>query len=88
MERLFYAGMDFVMKLQEVRKKAKLSQSQLSKISGIDLSTLKKYERGARNIDNAKLKILLALAVALDCRLEDIVDDEDTVEMLRRVRVF
>ncbi len=76
------------MKLQEERKRAKLSQSQLSKMSGVDLSTLKKYERGARSIDNAKLKILLALAIALDCRLEDIVDDEETVEMLRRLRVF
>ena len=76
------------MKLQEQRKKANISQSQLSKMSGVDLSTLKKYERGARCIDNAKLKILLALAVALDCRLEDIVDDEKTVELLRRVNVF
>ena len=76
------------MKLQEERKKEKLSQSQLAKMAGIDLSTLKKYERGARDIDNANLKILLALAIALDCRLEDIVEDEKTVEMLRRVRIF
>ena len=76
------------MKLQEERKKAKLSQSQLAKMAGIDLSTLKKYERGARGIDNANLKILLTLAITLDCRLEDIVEDEKTVEMLRRVRVF
>ena len=76
------------MKLQVERTKAKLSQPQLAKLAGIDPSTLKKYERGARGIDNANLKILLALAIALDCRLEDIVEDEETVEMLRRVRVF
>ena len=67
------------MKLQEERKKAKLSQSQLAKMAGIDLSTLKKYERGARGIDNANLKILLTLAITLDCRLEDLVEDEETV---------
>ena len=74
------------MKLQEERKRAKLSQSQLAEKAGIDLSTLKKYEQGTRNIDGANLKILLALAIVLDCRLEDIVEDEEVVEMLRRVR--
>ncbi|MBQ3113677.1 MAG: helix-turn-helix transcriptional regulator [Phascolarctobacterium sp.] len=74
------------MKLQEERKRAKFSQSQLAEKAGIEISTLKKYERGARVIDNANLKILLALAITLDCRLEDIVEDEDIVEMLRRVR--
>ena len=74
------------MKLQEERKRAKFSQSQLAEKAGIDLSTLKKYEQETRNIDGAKLKILLALAITLDCRLEDIVEDEEVVEMLRRVR--
>ena len=74
------------MKLQEERKRAKLSQSQLAKKAGIDVSTLKKYEQGTRYIGGTKLKVLLALAIALDCRLEDIVEDEEIVEMLRRVR--
>ena len=74
------------MKLQEERKRAKFSQSQLAEKAGIDLSTLKKYERGARGIDNANLKILLSLAIALDCRIEDIVEDKEVMEMLRRVR--
>ena len=76
------------MKLKEERQRAKFTQIKLANIACIDLSTLQKYERGARSIDGASLKTLLRLAIALNCRLEDIIEDEETVEMLRRVRVF
>ena len=45
-------------KLQEIRRKNKLSQSNLSKLSGVSFRTIQKYERGELSIDGAKLKKL------------------------------
>lgn len=65
------------MNLQELRKKAKLSQSELATISGVNVRTIQHYEIGARKIDSAKLDTLCALALALGCNVQDIIEDEE-----------
>lgn len=64
------------MSLQEMRKKAKLSQRELSAASGIKIQAIQHYESGFRNIDSAKLDTLCTLALALNCKISDIVIDE------------
>lgn len=70
-------------KLQAARQNAGLSQSQLAERSGISLSTLQKYERDAKDINGAKLLTLLKLKVAIGCRLEDILTDEEVLNLLK-----
>ena len=69
--------------LQRLRKEAGLSQSQLAKLAGLNVQVLQQYERGARDLNGAKLATLLKLCNALECRLADIVTDEETLELLK-----
>ena len=67
--------------LQKLRKAAGLSQSQLAALAGIKVQVLQQYERGARDINGAKL---LKICNALECRLADIITDEETLELLKK----
>lgn len=40
------------------------------------------YEQGAKDLNGAKLATLLKLCLALDCKLGDILTDEETVKLL------
>ena len=67
--------------LQKLRKAASglLRQSQLADLAGIKVQVLQQYERGARDINGAKLPTLLKICNALECRLADIITDEETL---------
>ena len=69
--------------LQRLRKAAGLSQSQLAKLTGINVQVLQQYERGARDLNGAKLVTLLKICNTLECRLADIITDEETQEQLK-----
>lgn len=69
--------------LQRLRKEAGLSQSQLANKAGIRVQVLQQYEQGVRDLNGAKLATLLKLCNALECRLADIVTDEETLELLK-----
>lgn len=66
--------------LKDIRIKRGLSQYQLAEKSGVNVRRLQNYEQGHRNINGAHLSILLDLAVALDCGLDDILSDETVIE--------
>lgn len=70
------------MKLKEIREKAGLSQSQLAKAAGVNYRTLQDYELGRSDINGAKLKTLLSLCVVLKCRLEELVDDPQLINLI------
>lgn len=64
-------------KLQDRRKAAGLSQSQLAaKVEGLTLRTLQYYEQGALDINKAAAIIVWRLAVALDCQVSDLLEIE------------
>ena len=71
-------------KLQELRKASGLSQGKLAQTIGLSLRTITSLEQGQRNINKAELTTLLKLCLALDCRLSDILDDPETLDLLRR----
>lgn len=70
--------------LQRLRKAAGLSQSQLAKLTGINVQVLQQYERGARDLNGAKLVTLLKICNALECRLADIITDEETQKQIKK----
>ena len=59
-------------KLQDYRKKAKLSQSELSTLSNVPLKTIQKYERKEILLMNASAINLYRLSKALNCTIENL----------------
>ncbi len=70
--------------LREQRQKAGLSQSQLAEKSGVNVRTIQTYEQNGKNINNARLRILASLAIALDCRITEVIDDEELIDLARK----
>lgn len=75
------------MKLKTIRESKDLSQGDLSKLSGISVRTLQHYEQGSMNIDKANLKTLLQLTISLNCKLIDILEDEELIKMLNAANI-
>lgn len=71
-------------KLKAMRIKAGLSQSELAVKSGISLRTLQAYEQGYKTFDNARIDTLLKVALACECKLEDIIENEDYLDLLHK----
>ena len=61
-------------RLKEYRIKRDLSQSQLSKLTGINLRMIQFYESGFKNINHAHADTVFKLATALDCSMEDLIE--------------
>ena len=71
-------------KLQDQRKAFGVSQAELADLSGVSKRMIQEYEHEARDINGAKLLTLLKLCNTMGCRLEDILDDPDTLEELEK----
>jgi transcriptional regulator with XRE-family HTH domain len=69
-------------RLKALREDRGLSQSQLAAAADISTRVLQNYEQGVRDLNGAKLVTLLKLCNALECKLADIVTDEETLEQL------
>lgn len=69
--------------LQEMRKKRGYSQSELAAASGVKVRTLQAYESGLNNINQANLTTLCNLAIALDCRITDILTDKELIAKVK-----
>ena len=63
-------------KLKSIRQESGMSQSELSEKSGVKLSALQKLESGVNDIHGAKVITVYALAQALGCTVEDLIDYE------------
>ena len=74
----------FMAKLQDRRKAFGASQAELADLSGVSKRMIQEYEHEARDINGAKLLTLLKLCNAMGCRLEDILDDPETLEELEK----
>lgn len=61
--------------LKTIRQKRNLSQSELSKISGVNRRTIQAYEQGKLDISKAQYDTLYSLSSSLGCEVNDIVFD-------------
>ena len=73
-------------KLTKFRLKKGYSQNDLSKISGVTKRAIQAYEQGTRPIEGARLDSLCNLCQALDCKIEDIIEDGDMIEKYKAVK--
>lgn len=62
-------------RLQDLRKSAGLSQGALAKASGVNVRMIQFYEQGVKDINKAALVTGKALADALGCRIEDLIEN-------------
>ena len=57
---------------KRLRQYAKLSQKELSQISGVPLRTIQQYEQGQKQIAHARADVVVRLSRALYCNIEEL----------------
>lgn len=72
--------------LKKIRVSKGLSQQDLADATGISKRTIQCYEQGGKNIDNALLRTLCVLSLGLDCKIEDILEDEELIELYQKCK--
>lgn len=72
-----------MVKLKEVRQAKGWSQSKLAENTGLNVRTLQHYEQGSKIFDHARLDTILKCAIALDCKIEDLIDNEEYLGLIR-----
>lgn len=73
------------MKLKEKRQAAGFTQSQLAEKTGINIRTIQHYEQGSKIFDHARIDTILKCCVALNCKLEDILDNDECIELIKKL---
>jgi transcriptional regulator with XRE-family HTH domain len=61
--------------LKRKRLENNMTQSDLSAISGVPIKCIGNYEQLRRDINHARIDIVYALADALGCRMEDLMEN-------------
>lgn len=74
-------------KLQELRKNKNISQNELSKKTRISKKNIQAYEQQERNIDGAGLDKLVPLAIALQCKISDILENEELIKLCKEIGI-
>lgn len=72
------------MKLQNARKAAGMSQSQLADKADMNIRTLQHYEQGSKNFDHARIDTILKVCSALNCKIEDVIENEEYIELVNQ----
>ena len=63
-----------VRRLQMYRKLLGMSQRELAETSGVNIRTIQQYETGAKDINKASVQNVVAMARALHCDVEDLME--------------
>lgn len=73
------------MKLKEMRQAKGLSQSKLAEKTGLNIRTIQHYEQGSKNFDHARIDTILKCCIALGCRMEDIIENPEYLELIKKL---
>ena len=75
-----------MLKLKKKRLEAGLSQSQLAEKAGLNVRTLQHYEQknSPKNFDHARIDTILRVCLALNCKLEDVIENPEYLELLEK----
>lgn len=68
-----------------MRQSRGLSQSQLAEKTGINVRTIQHYEQGSKIFDHARIDTILKVCITLNCRLEDIIENPEYIELLKKL---
>jgi transcriptional regulator with XRE-family HTH domain len=71
-------------KLKKLRQAAGLSQSQFAEKAEMSVRTLQHYEQGSKDFDHARIDTILKACLVLNCKLEDIIEKPEYLEMLKK----
>lgn len=66
-------------KLQQLRIQKGFSQSELSRLSGVNFRTLQDFDQGRKNLRNAKGEMIYKLSRALGCSADFLIDDSQPI---------
>lgn len=69
--------------LKAKRLEKNLSQSQLADMAQISTRMIQYYEQGAREIEKANVATLAKICCVLECKMSEIVVDEETKKILQ-----
>lgn len=72
-------------KLKKMRQAAGLTQSQFAEKADMNIRTLQHYEQGSKDFDHARIDTILKVCLVLNCTLEDIIENTEYLEMLKKV---
>lgn len=72
-------------KLKEKRQAFGLSQSQLAEKSGINVRVIQHYEQGSKNFDHARIDTIMKICIALNCKLEDVIEDNKYIDLIKKL---
>lgn len=70
--------------LRRIRIKNGLTKAELAERSGVSVNMIVKYENGQRNIDGAGLDILTKLAMALNVKIADILENKKLIKNVEK----
>ena len=73
-------------KLKALRIKKGYSQHDLSVASGVTKRSIQYYEQHDHSINLAKLEAICDLCIALDCKIEDILEEDDVMRKFKLVK--
>lgn len=68
--------MEKLYNLERIRKEKGFSREELSKLSGVNPTTIQRLEKGMYDVNMVKLGTLVALAKALHCKVLDLLTPE------------
>ena len=71
-------------KIKNARLKTGLTQAGLEEKSGVSRNVIKALEQGARDVDKAQIKTLIALCAALGCKVSSVLNDPELIAMMQK----
>ena len=71
-------------KLKTKRMEAGFSQSQLAEKANMNVRTLQHYEQGSKIFDNARIDTILRVCLALNCKFEDVIENQEYIELIHK----
>lgn len=71
-------------KLKLKRLEKGLSQSQLAEKAGLNVRVLQHYEQGSKNFDHARLDTILKVCIVLNCKLKDVIENPDYLDLIQK----
>lgn len=69
-------------KLKALRVASGRTQLEVAEKAGLNFRTYQYYEQGNKPIEGAKIEVLIKICLTLNCKLDEIIDDPEVVELI------